>query len=1106
MDHKLEVALLKHPKILDFEKWMASDLVIDEIWEAPKALLASLAAKKTRKTLIILISGEEGNRLLTDLPFFFEGPILEFPAWEALPEEEIPPSPDVVGQRYQVLHSLQHSSSPAIVVASLQAILQRVILPDELAKLFLRLKVGEEISFESLPSRLSEMGYHRKGIAADKGEFALRGGIIDIYPVSFPDPYRIEFFGDEIASIRKYDPNNQTSIEKVESITIFPGQELELLAKQKNLGTLFDYAGKECMVLFDDLLSLEDKATSLNALKPSPFRAYLSFLQILDRIAPLRKIYFSNDSLEELFALDTIEKTLENPYSRSAAPQSVTFDLFGRVFTAKRWHSPFLPLYPTFCPPEASLENFGGDEFILSLAPFYQSELQLFFLCSSLSEESELKQRIERLEVSLPPKSSFTKGYLSRGFYLEENKLALIPAAELNNRYLLRRQKQRSYYHTLPVEMFSFSPGEAVVHQNQGIGKYLGVEKHLNHIGIETEFLHLEYAEGGKLFLPISQSNLLSKYIGATEVPPELHTLGGSRWKRAKERSEKAIRALADDLLKVQAERELRGGFAYPENSDMVSQFAEEFPYEETPDQLLAIEEISKDMTSPKAMDRLICGDVGYGKTEVAMRAAFKAVVDGGKQVALLVPTTVLAMQHFETFSERMAGYPIKVGVLSRFCTPKQQKETLEGILSGTIDIVIGTHRLVSGDLVFRDLGLIIIDEEQRFGVRVKEHLKKVKKAVDCLTLSATPIPRTLYLSLVGSREMSLINTPPEDRLPIQTIVSNATDQVIKAALLRELTRDGQAYFIHNRVETIFGTAERLRKLLPGARIIVGHGQMSAHELDEVFHSFKTGKSDILVATSIVENGIDIPNANTIIVDRADRFGMADLYQIRGRVGRWNKKAYCYFLVPNTRDLSEISRKRLSALASSSGQGGGMKIALHDLEIRGAGNILGEEQSGHIASIGFHLYCKMLKRAVLALKTQTEPLQDIDCKIEFPYDARLPEEYVNEISLRMELYGRLGEAETLLEVNALFSEIEDRFGTPPPQVKWLKALSHIKIFAKANQFTRLSFAKTYLEAEQDHGTKNRISKKIILSPPKDPDALEKAITTALKNHFPTKKE
>ena len=545
----------------------------------------------------------------------------------------------------------------------------------------------------------------------------------------------------------------------------------------------------------------------------------------------------------------------------------------------------------------------------------------------------------------------------------------------------------------------------------------------------------------------------------------------------------------------------VQGGFLYPPDSDLMARFESEFPYVETEDQVLAIQALKEDMISPKPMDRLICGDVGYGKTEVAMRAAFKAVADGCKQVAVLVPTTVLAMQHFDTFSQRMSGFPVTVGVVSRFRTAKESRETLEKVKKGEVDILIGTHRLLSQDVKFKDLGLIIIDEEQRFGVRAKEHLKKFKTGVDCLTLSATPIPRTLYMSLVHARDMSVINTPPQDRLPIKTIIAETDPELIQNALMREISRGGQGYYIHNRVETIFGRADAIQKIVPAARVGVVHGQMDPDDVDAIFHRFKQGKIDLLFATTIIENGIDVANANTILIDRADTYGLADLYQLRGRVGRWNRAAYAYFLIPKNVRLPEPSRKRLNALVEAGGYGGGMKIAMRDLEIRGAGDILGVQQSGQVSSIGFHLYCKLLKRAIDALKKK-KPISFNETKMEFSYDARLPDSYINEVSLRMEIYHRLGEASLFSEIDEILAELKDRFGPPPPPVIWLYRLSRIRAFAAVNHFSLLKFDTLSFVAEQQLGKK--VERKTMLLPKKvqTPEALEDHVILQLKANFP----
>ena len=626
------------------------------------------------------------------------------------------------------------------------------------------------------------------------------------------------------------------------------------------------------------------------------------------------------------------------------------------------------------------------------------------------------------------------------------------------------------------------------------------MEKQINHLGKETEFLTLQYAETSRLFVPLSQAYLVSRYIGSSEQPPSLSQLGGKRWQAVRANAQAQIVGYANELLQLYAERAVQGGHRYPPDGDIMIQFEQDFPYTETQDQVLAIQALKEDMISERAMDRLICGDVGYGKTEVAMRAAFKAVADGKRQVAVLVPTTVLAVQHYESFSQRMSGFPVNVGVVSRFHSAKEVRETLEKVKTGKIDILIGTHRILSEDVHFKNLGLIIIDEEQRFGVKAKEHLKKFKANADCLTLSATPIPRTLYMSLVHARDMSVINTPPQDRLPIRTIIAETEPELIQNAIMRELARGGQAFYIHNRVESLYTHADHIQKLVPTAKIGIVHGQMDPDAVDEIFHKFKQGELNLLFATTIIENGIDISNANTILIDRADTYGLADLYQLRGRVGRWNRSAYAYFLIPKNASLPEPARKRLNALVEAGGYGGGMKIAMRDLEIRGAGDIRGIQQSGQVSAVGFHLYCKMLKRAIDALKKQV-PITFNETKMEFGFDARLPEDYINEVSLRMELYHRLGDASTLTEVDELLAEMKDRFGEPPTPVIWLYHLTRIRAFAAANHFSLLKFSNLSFLAEQQMG--KQLNKQTILLPKKmqSPKELETYVIAQLAKYF-----
>jgi transcription-repair coupling factor (superfamily II helicase) len=1092
---------LKSEKILELHQALQNQdsILIEELWNSPKALIASLAQRATGKHILILTGASvEETKLYHDFAIFTDRPVVDYPAWETLPSENIAPSPDIVGERYQVINKIISSSQPHIIISSLSACLQKLISPTYFQLLHLTIKVRENTPFEKLIESLVENGYRRCPVAGDKGEFAVRGGIIDVFPVSSPDPFRIEFWGDEVESIRIYDPIGQKTVQKVNQIDITPALEMEFLGKENHLATIFDYLGPQTLVIFDDLLSLEDRYASLVGLSEKPSSSFSSIEAFLNQANALQKIFWTEQPIEELTEVVVNTRKMGGYYSESAPMHDITFQMFQRKLHAKRWHNPFLSVPDYLLSDKPSDEAVSGNEILLSLNKLPKDNCELYLLSSSESEKNNLRTRISDAAIHLPAKTHFDFGYLSSGFVLHDINLVVLPMAEITQRYKIRRQKQRSTYHTAPSEAFDLTPGEIVVHFHNGIGKYLGIEKRPNNVGIESEFLLVEYAEDAKLYVPMNQAHLISKYIGSNESLPKMHSLGSTKWKKTREATERAILGYAADLLQLYAKREMIGGNIYPADTPDMNAFEDEFPFSETEDQLLAIASIKEDMCSNKAMDRLVCGDVGYGKTEVAMRAAFKAAAEGEKQVAVLVPTTVLAMQHFDNFVDRMRNFPLNIAVLSRFQTSKQIKEALAGIADGSVDIVIGTHRIISDDVVFKNLGLVIIDEEQRFGVRAKEHLKRLKVGVDTLTLSATPIPRTLYMSLIGARDLSVINTPPQDRLPIKTVITEPNDALFKTALLRELTRDGQAFVIHNRVESIYAMADRIKKILPQSRIGVAHGQMHSDEIDQVFHAFKSGAIDILVATSIVENGIDIPNANTILIDRADQFGLADLYQLRGRVGRWNRRAYAYFLIPKQHALPEMTRKRLQALAESSGYGGGMKLAMRDLEIRGAGDILGLEQSGHVASIGFHLYCKLLKRTIKSLEGKM-PSIFVETKIDFPMDARLPDTYINEASLRMEIYQRLGEAMAWEEVDEILLELKDRFGPPPLSVVWLIHISRIRVFASQHSFTLLKMEKVSLTTERKLGAKS-ITRKSLLGKTATPQEFEDKIIQILKSH------
>ncbi len=1046
------------------------DILIEELWDSPKAFLSSFAQKITGKHILILTgASREEAVLFHDFGYFTDVPVVDFPAWETLPSEKVPPSPDIVGERYEILEKIVNTQKPHIILTSLQASLQKLIDPSLFYSLHFQLQTGEALPFDDLLEHFERMGYERRPVASDKGEYAVRGGIIDIFPVSSPDPYRIEFWGDEIESLRIYDPIGQKSIKKIDSISINPAKELELLENAPKLSTILDYLGKDTIVILDNLAALEDRYAKLTGMASRSSSYFCSIEEFLEELNSFQKIFLTQTNIEQLSEIEILENVSGSLYSKQNPIYAIGFEMFLRKFKAKRFQSPFVKFSEEGTSEEEVLETLSD--------PHLVNTWQI--LCSGEVEKHLFEKKLAERNISL---NKVSLGYLSSGFIIPQEKRVIFPLTEITHRYKIRRQKHRSTYHTPPTESYELTPGDMVVHLQNGIGRYLGMEKRPDASGAINEYFLLEYADSARLYVPMNQAHFLTKYIGTSEEAPKMHTLGSTKWKRAKEKTQAAIMGYASDLLELYANRSITPGFEYPEGSEDLDAFEDEFPFIETKDQIDAIASVKQDMSSSKAMDRLVCGDVGYGKTEVAMRAAFKAVVDGGKQVAILVPTTVLAMQHFDNFSERMRDFPINVQVLSRFQKTKKTKEVLEGVEKGTVDILIGTHRITSPDIIFKDLGLIVIDEEQRFGVRTKEHLKKIKTGVDCLTLTATPIPRTLYMSLMGARDLSVINTPPQDRIPIKTVISELSDDLLKSALLRELSRDGQAFVIHNRVDTIYNLATRIKKILPHARVIVGHGQMSAQEIDTVFHTFKSGKADILLATTIVENGVDIPNANTILIDRADRFGIAELYQLRGRVGRWNRQAYAYFMVPKLSTLPALSRRRLAALAETSGYGGGMKVALRDLEIRGAGNILGEEQSGQVATIGFHQYCKWLKRAVQTLKGKT-PATFAETRIEAPIDARLPETYVNEPSLRMEFYQRLGEAASLEEVDAISEELIDRFGPLPEPAEWLIHMSRVKTTAALKGINTIKVSKVSVRIEK----KKQVSQKLFkpVSTPKE---------------------
>jgi transcription-repair coupling factor (superfamily II helicase) len=1055
-------------------------VVLERLEVSMKAALIAEAFQSSGKDILILTGeGQEESRLFQNIDFFVHTSPIELPSWETLPSERVAPSSDIVGARQKAMQTIINRKSSCIVISSIQASAQRMLSKEALQKASLVVAKRDELPFDIFSEHIQHVGYERKPVAVGKGEFAIRGGIIDIFCVSEKRPVRIEFFGDEVESIRFYDPLTQRTQEAIDSIVITPGKELEPLeaAAEGSLTSIFDVLGPDTIVVLDDLEKIEDRYAGLKGATKS--KIFMGIDAWLDALLKRQLLCFTYTSLE---ALSSVERRMTGSY------ESVRFSLFQRDIEACRLNHPFLTL-SEYYEEKCLRQDLPQHEELIDCFLQVQNECDHTLVVQSMVELEWLKKKLEQHGGELLPKTTIKEGFLSCGYARSDTNDVMFATTELTGRATVRRDSSRMSSFITDYDAFELEPGDYVVHFHHGLGKYCGVEKKPDAQGREQEFFVVEYAEKSRLYVPLSQSHLISKYVGGQEEVPKLHVLGSSRWKKLREETERAIIGYAAELLRHQANRVVKGGFAYAQDSLTMQLFEAEFPYTETDDQLKAIDDIKKDMCSNKAMDRLVCGDVGYGKTEVAMRAAFKAVVDGKKQVAILAPTTVLAVQHYENFMERMSPFGVKVGVLSRFSTPKQNKQTVEQVKNGEIDIIIGTHRLIQKDVYFKELGLVIIDEEQRFGVKAKELLKIMKEGVECLTLSATPIPRTLYLSLIGARDLSTISTPPHERLPIKTVVCEPTDEMIQTAFLRELNRGGQAFYIHNRVETIFEAADRVKKIIPKARVLVAHGQMEADELDLVFHSFKKGDVDILVATSIIENGIDIPNANTIIVDRADQFGIADLYQLRGRVGRWNRRAYAYFLLPARRVLSEVARKRIEAIAQAGGYGGGLKVAMRDLEIRGAGDILGLEQSGQVAAIGFHLYCKLLKRTIDAMQGKA-PAAMVDTKIEIPFDAKLPEFYVNEISLRMEFYQRLGEAVCVADIDSIASDLQDRFGQLPEAAAWLIAMTRVRVSAALKGFTtvRLDAHSLYLERKRPDGLQTN---RVLLPRIKSPEEFQK---------------
>lgn len=1039
-------------------------------------LLACLFKEQLRTALVVTYTQEQAERIAEDLPYYGipSSQVLFYPSSDALIYEEGPPDYSVIGERLNTLHALVRAERPVVVVAAVNAALRRTMPRSTLIRSYAEVKTGSEMDLDRFAALLVSMGYEPADVVDRHGEFSRRGGIIDVYPSNLDLPVRIELWGDEIESVRTFDTASQRSVEKIESALILPSREVlldrafvdqavprirsEVNEQARSLTESGDARSAERLreKVEDDLLRIDNLAyfDELEYYLPYLLPEEVSVFDYLpdDAVIVLDEPMQIRSHWEH--AEEQMTETLINRAGRGAIlatqkRQHVPFEHTIRNALSKRQGVSFalLPRPVSWARAEVSvqiesapMDAFAGRiEALMDQIKTWLGNKQRVVLASAqdarlleiLSEHGISAVRIGDADI-LTAGVYVARSPLRSGYKLPDAGLVVVADSEIFGAQRMHRPRKVSHEGIPILSILDLKEGDYVVHVNHGIGFYRGIHR-LNTQGVEREYLLLEYAAGDKLYVPSDQIDRVQKYIGGEGIPPTVHRLGGSEWLRTTKKVSKSVEELARELVELYAWRQALDGHSYGPDTPWQQEMESAFPYVETPDQLEAIRDVKEDLEKPRAMDRLICGDVGYGKTEVAIRAAFK-VVNEGRQVAVLCPTTVLAQQHFNTFTERLAAFPINIAMLSRFLTRREQQEVVEGVRVGTVDIVIGTHRLLSRDIQFRNLGLIVVDEEQRFGVRHKEKLKQLRKTVDSLTMTATPIPRTLHMSLSGIRDMSIINDPPEGRMPIKTLVREADSDTVRGAIVRELDRGGQVFFVHNRVENIGHVADQVQKLVPYARIDIAHGQMPEADLERVMMDFYEHKFDVLVCTTIIESGLDIPNANTIIINESDKLGLAQLYQLRGRVGRSDRQAYAYLLYRPDKVLTEIAEKRLAAIREFSDLGSGFRIAMRDLEIRGAGNLLGAEQSGQVAAVGFDLYCQLLARAVSELKG--EDVEEVELPpVDLPVDAYIPTDYMPTEAHRILFYKKLAAVKSAQDVQAVQDEMEDRFGDPP-RVLW----------------------------------------------------------------------
>ncbi|HEY2380679.1 MAG TPA: transcription-repair coupling factor [Terriglobia bacterium] len=1062
-----------------------SDVIVSGLTGSSRALfIAGLWNSLRRPVIVVTPQDRAVEALATDIRYFHGelnsnggNRVSAFPAWETDPYAGLTPHADIQQARATTLWRLRNKQVD-IVVTSIRSMATRLAQPAQFDTYSLHVTSGEDLSPELLIEHLTNAGYLRQEPVSSPGEFSVRGGIVDIFSPLMRNPVRIEFFGDSVDSIREFDLDDQRSRGPVQYIDLLPMQDTVITKEM-----LRDWGGRARQHWPDEDFQkdLNEKLVFADNGELFPGASYLMPL-----VRPMEATL--------LDYADPAILILDEPEVVDEAHQKF-FDALGQRYEQTRdAGGVVLPPGDIFVSPDQlrqlaannrrlHLEELGstGSAFFVKGQPSVKFHSRVKDMAEVIGKSHEAGHEVvllgstvgmaERLrdivhEYGIPFRCEFGEqplrspddttvpiigiGRISGGFRLPDIGLEVYAETDIfdESEHLAPQHRRRQKISSFVSDLQDLKPGDYVVHIDHGIGTYNGLT--LVH---ERECMVLLYQGGDRLYVPLDRLDLIQKYSSTEGAKPQLDKLGGTTWIARKTRAKRAIKDMAQELLKLYAERKVAGGYAFSSDTEWQKEFEEAFQYDETPDQLTAIADIKKDMESPLPMDRLVCGDVGYGKTEVAMRAAFKAINDG-KQVAVLTPTTILCYQHFETFKERFAAFPVSVVMLSRFVGPKEQKKIVADIEAGKVDIVIGTHRLLSKDIKFQDLGLMIIDEEQRFGVAHKERLKQIKKQVDVVTMTATPIPRTLNMALSGLRDMSVIETPPRDRLAIQTVVVKFKPAVIENAINFELDRGGQVYVVHNRVESIYSLATFMQKICPKARMGVAHGQMGEKELETVMTRFMHHEFDVLVATTIIENGLDIPLANTLIVNRADRYGLSQLYQLRGRVGRSNRRAYAYLLVPSDETLTQIARRRLAAIREFSELGAGFRIAALDLELRGAGNLLGGQQHGHIEAIGFDLYCQLLERTIEEVRTG-EVLPEVETAINLRVDLKIPPDFIEEEVPRLRIYKQIASTRSEADLDNLYRDLEDRFGELPLPVRNLLEYARLRVLGRARGVTSI---------------------------------------------------